>query len=94
MTIDSRVKSTSGLPARLASWGSRSRSGPTFAVAPAGLDLVAVGLLAVALAPLYPTLMALVYIDAIVVLLSILLSDVLYSIVDPRISPSADEESW
>jgi ABC-type dipeptide/oligopeptide/nickel transport system permease component len=41
----------------------------------------------------YPTLMALVYIDAIVVLLSILLSDVLYCIVDPRISPSAEEES-
>jgi len=33
-----------------------------------------------------PTLMALVYIDAIVVMLSILLSDILYVLVDPRIS--------
>ena len=34
----------------------------------------------------FPTLMALIYIDAIVVLLSILVSDLLYVIVDPRIS--------
>ncbi len=34
----------------------------------------------------YPTLMALIYIDAIVVLLSILLTDILYTVVDPRIS--------
>ncbi len=34
----------------------------------------------------YPTLMALIYIDAIVVLVSILLTDILYTVVDPRIS--------
>jgi peptide/nickel transport system permease protein len=34
----------------------------------------------------YPTLMALIYIDAIVVMLSILMTDLLYVIVDPRIS--------
>jgi peptide/nickel transport system permease protein len=34
----------------------------------------------------FPTLMALVYIDAIVVMFSILLSDLLYILVDPRIS--------
>ena len=34
----------------------------------------------------FPTLMALVYIEAILVLLSILLSDLLYVVVDPRIS--------
>jgi peptide/nickel transport system permease protein len=34
----------------------------------------------------YPTLMALVYIDAIVVMASILLTDLLYVVVDPRIS--------
>ena len=34
----------------------------------------------------FPTLMALIYIDAIVVLLSILLSDMLYVVADPRIS--------
>jgi peptide/nickel transport system permease protein len=34
----------------------------------------------------YPTLMALIYIDAIVVMLSILLADLLYVLVDPRIS--------
>jgi peptide/nickel transport system permease protein len=34
----------------------------------------------------FPTLMALIYIDAIVVMLSILLSDVLYVVADPRIS--------
>jgi peptide/nickel transport system permease protein len=34
----------------------------------------------------YNTLMALIYIDAIVVMLSILVSDLLYVIVDPRIS--------
>jgi peptide/nickel transport system permease protein len=41
----------------------------------------------------FPTLMALIYIDAIVVMLSILLSDVLYVLVDPRISFSAKEET-
>jgi peptide/nickel transport system permease protein len=40
----------------------------------------------------YPTLMALVYVDAILVLLSILLSDLLYYVVDPRISLEAAEE--
>jgi peptide/nickel transport system permease protein len=34
----------------------------------------------------YPTLMALIYIDAIVVLASILLADLLYAVVDPRIN--------
>ncbi len=34
----------------------------------------------------FPTLMGLIYIDAIVVMLSILLSDLLYVLVDPRIS--------
>ncbi len=34
----------------------------------------------------FPTLMALIYIDAIVVMLSILLTDILYVFVDPRIS--------
>jgi peptide/nickel transport system permease protein len=34
----------------------------------------------------FPTLMALIYIDAIVVMLSMLLSDMLYVLVDPRIS--------
>ncbi len=34
----------------------------------------------------YPTLMAILYIDAIVVMLSILLTDILYVVVDPRIS--------
>lgn len=34
----------------------------------------------------YPTLMALIYIDAIVVMLSILLTDLLYVVADPRIS--------
>lgn len=34
----------------------------------------------------FPTLMALIYIDAIIVLLSILMSDILYVVVDPRIS--------
>lgn len=38
-----------------------------------------------------PTLMALVYIDAIVVMLSILISDLLYIVVDPRISFSGRE---
>src|SRR5207248_8586291 len=41
----------------------------------------------------YPTLMALVYIDAIVVLLSILLSDLLYSMVDPRINLKSTDEA-
>ncbi|HEX4129891.1 MAG TPA: ABC transporter permease subunit [Pirellulales bacterium] len=40
----------------------------------------------------YPTLMALVYIDAIVVLVSILLSDLLYHVVDPRITLEATGE--
>jgi peptide/nickel transport system permease protein len=40
----------------------------------------------------YPTLMALVYVNAIVVLIGILLADLLYYLVDPRISlHSADE---
>jgi peptide/nickel transport system permease protein len=34
----------------------------------------------------YNTMMALIYIDAIIVMLSILLSDLLYVLVDPRIS--------
>ncbi|MGQ9604651.1 MAG: ABC transporter permease, partial [Thermogutta sp.] len=34
----------------------------------------------------YPTLMALIYIDAIAVLVSILLTDIVYTVVDPRIS--------
>jgi peptide/nickel transport system permease protein len=34
----------------------------------------------------FPTLMALIYIDAIVVMLSILMSDLLYVVADPRIS--------
>jgi peptide/nickel transport system permease protein len=34
----------------------------------------------------FPTLMALIYIDAIVVMLSILMTDLLYVVVDPRIS--------
>jgi peptide/nickel transport system permease protein len=34
----------------------------------------------------FPTLMAVIYIDAIVVMFSILLSDMLYVLVDPRIS--------
>jgi peptide/nickel transport system permease protein len=34
----------------------------------------------------YPTLMALIYVDAIVVMLSILLADFLYVFADPRIS--------
>jgi peptide/nickel transport system permease protein len=34
----------------------------------------------------FPTLMALIYIDAIIVLVSILISDLLYVVVDPRIS--------
>jgi ABC-type dipeptide/oligopeptide/nickel transport system permease component len=37
----------------------------------------------------FPTLMALIYVQAIVVLLSILLTDILYVIVDPRISFAA-----
>lgn len=39
----------------------------------------------------YPTLMALIYIDAIVVLVSILLADVLYYVVDPRINLATAE---
>jgi peptide/nickel transport system permease protein len=39
----------------------------------------------------FPTLMALIYVDAIVVLLSILLSDVLYVLADPRISFARQE---
>ena len=34
----------------------------------------------------YPTVMALIYVDAIVVMLSILLTDILYVFADPRIS--------
>jgi len=34
----------------------------------------------------FPTLMALVYVQAIIVMLSILLTDLLYVVVDPRIS--------
>jgi peptide/nickel transport system permease protein len=41
----------------------------------------------------FPTLMALIYIDAIVVMLSILLSDLLYVLVDPRISFSGKGEA-
>lgn len=41
----------------------------------------------------FPTLMALVYIDAIVVMISILLSDLLYVLVDPRISFSGRGEN-
>ena len=37
----------------------------------------------------FPTLMALIYIDAMVVMASILLTDILYVIVDPRISFAA-----
>ena len=37
----------------------------------------------------FPTLMAIIYIDAIIVLLSILITDLLYVFVDPRISFSA-----
>jgi peptide/nickel transport system permease protein len=39
----------------------------------------------------YNTVMALIYLDAIIVMLSILLSDMLYIIVDPRISFSKSE---
>ena len=41
----------------------------------------------------YPTLMALVYIDAVLMLVSILISDLLYVLVDPRISFEAQEET-
>jgi len=41
----------------------------------------------------FPTLMALIYIDAIVVMFSILLSDLLYVLVDPRISFSGKGET-
>lgn len=41
----------------------------------------------------FPTLMGLIYIDAIVVMLSILLSDLLYVLVDPRISFSGKGEA-
>ena len=41
----------------------------------------------------FPTLMALIYIDAIVVMFSILLSDLLYVLVDPRISFSSRGEA-
>ena len=40
----------------------------------------------------YPTLMALIYINAIVVLVGILLSDLLYHLVDPRIRLDASDE--
>jgi ABC-type dipeptide/oligopeptide/nickel transport system permease component len=41
----------------------------------------------------FPTLMALIYIDAIVVMLSILMTDLLYVVVDPRISFEAQGAS-
>lgn len=41
----------------------------------------------------FPTLMALIYIDAIVVMFSILLSDLLYVLIDPRISFSGKGEA-
>lgn len=41
----------------------------------------------------FPTLMALIYIDAIVVMISILLTDLLYVFVDPRISFSSQGQS-
>ena len=41
----------------------------------------------------FPTLMALIYIDAIVVMLSILMTDVLYVFVDPRISFESQGQS-
>jgi peptide/nickel transport system permease protein len=41
----------------------------------------------------YNTVMAIIYIDAIIVMLSILLSDLLYVVVDPRISFSRSEAS-
>ena len=41
----------------------------------------------------FPTLMALLYIQALVVMFSILLTDILYVLVDPRISFSAQEGS-
>jgi peptide/nickel transport system permease protein len=40
----------------------------------------------------YPTLMALVYLDAILMLVSILISDLLYVLVDPRISFDGQED--
>jgi peptide/nickel transport system permease protein len=40
----------------------------------------------------YPTLMALVYVDAILVLFGILLADLLYYVVDPRISLKSGAE--
>ena len=40
----------------------------------------------------FPTLMALVYIEAIVVMISILLADVLYVMADPRISFDSRED--
>src|SRR5207247_1239349 len=39
LTIDSRMNDSSGFPALCASWGSLSRSGPTFPVAPAALKV-------------------------------------------------------
>jgi len=41
----------------------------------------------------FPTLMALIYVDAIVVMISILLTDLMYVFVDPRISFGAQGES-
>ncbi len=41
----------------------------------------------------FPTLMALIYIDAIIVMISILLTDLLYVLVDPRISFQSQEET-
>ena len=39
LTIDSRMKASSGFPGPFANAGSLSRSGPTFAVAPAALSV-------------------------------------------------------
>ena len=41
----------------------------------------------------YPTLMALIYVNAIVVMISILLTDLLYVFVDPRISFEGQAQS-
>jgi ABC-type dipeptide/oligopeptide/nickel transport system permease component len=40
-----------------------------------------------------PTVMAMVYVEAILVMLSILLSDLLYVLVDPRISFGAEGQA-
>jgi peptide/nickel transport system permease protein len=41
----------------------------------------------------FPTLMAMIYIDAIVVMVSILVTDILYVVVDPRITFSAQGDA-